>query len=224
MYLRGLLFKEEGRRFGMDLMALNIQRGRDHGLASYNDYREICALGRLRDWTAFERVFGRELTSRFQRVYESVDDIDLFAGGSVEPLVPGTELGPTFLCINGDMFARLQKGDRFYYELGGEPHSFSPEQLDQIRRVSLARVLCDNSEALRVIQPLVMARISTDCALVAALPSSLNAPCIVASSVTTLVLVGAGIVAHSVCRATAEPQVVDSLRMDAPTTKQALLL
>ncbi|CAG0890908.1 unnamed protein product [Cyprideis torosa] len=29
-------------------------------------------------------------------------------------------------------------------------------------------------------------------------------------------------VAHSVCRATAEPQVVDSLRMGASTTKQAL--
>ncbi|CAG0883453.1 unnamed protein product [Cyprideis torosa] len=33
---------------------------------------------------------------------------------------------------------------------------------------------------------------------------------------------GAGMVAHSVCRATAEPQVVDSLRMGASTTKQAL--
>lgn len=40
--------------------------------------------------------------------------------------------------------------DRFWYE--EESGGFTPSQLEQIRRTTLARVLCDNSDAVSVIQ------------------------------------------------------------------------
>lgn len=71
-------------------------------------------------------IMDRAVVDRLAAVYRSVDDIDLYAGGLVESHLPGSMLGPVFSCIIADQFARLKEGDRFFYEHGGHPNSFTP--------------------------------------------------------------------------------------------------
>jgi len=82
----------------------------------------------------------------------------LFMGGVSEKAVAGAILGPTFLCLVGDQFSRLRRGDRFFYE--EVTARFTEAQLDQLKKVSLARVLCDNSNDVAVMQPLVFQKSS----------------------------------------------------------------
>lgn len=51
---------------GLDLFALNLQRGRDHGLPPYNDWREVCGLPRARDWQSLQDNMDREVNSFYK--------------------------------------------------------------------------------------------------------------------------------------------------------------
>lgn len=62
--------------------------------------------------------------TRLARLYGSVDEIDLYIGGVSERPMKDALVGPTFVCIIGDQFSRLRRGDRFFYEEGGHPSSF----------------------------------------------------------------------------------------------------
>uniref|UniRef100_A0A182P440 Chorion peroxidase n=1 Tax=Anopheles epiroticus TaxID=199890 RepID=A0A182P440_9DIPT len=130
--------------FGSDLASLNIQRGRDHALRPYNDYRSWAGLGRI---TSFEQ-FG-PVGARLASVYESPDDVDLWVGGLLEPPTQdGALFGETFAAIISEQFARLKFGDRYYYTNGprSNPGYFSGSQLSELSKVSLASVICANIE------------------------------------------------------------------------------
>jgi len=149
------LFQTPRSHYGLDLAALNIQRGRDHGLAPYNIWREQCGLKRFTLWTELAEAMNVNSAERLSRVYNHVDDIDLFTGGMAERPVVGGIVGPTFACIIGQQFLNLRKGDRFWYESGDHPGAFSPGQLQEIRKTSLARVICDCMDDVDKIQPFV---------------------------------------------------------------------
>jgi hypothetical protein len=129
---------------GFDLAALNIQRGRDHGLASYNDFREAFGLGRVHDFAGISADAG--VQSRLRAAYASVDDIDLWVGGLAEDPVAGAQVGPLVRAILIEQFRALRDGDRFWYEraLGGR-------ELDRVRETRLADVIRRNTRIGREI-------------------------------------------------------------------------
>ncbi|XP_077288401.1 peroxidase-like [Arctopsyche grandis] len=144
---------------GIDLISMDIQRGRDHGLASYNVYRSTCGMRRA---NTFEELSGEISGDRIvllKSMYEHVDDVDLFVGASMETDVHGSILGPTFQCIVGEQFYRTRVGDRYFYDVADMPHSFSSEQMREIKKASMARLICDNSDVKKV-QPRAFEMIS----------------------------------------------------------------
>ncbi|XP_012253358.2 uncharacterized protein LOC105684530 isoform X2 [Athalia rosae] len=140
---------------GMDLASLNIQRGRDHGLPPYVDWREPCGLSPIKGWDDLDRVMPSASARRFRVIYTSVQDIDLFPGGLAEKPVPGGLVGPTFACIIAQQFSNIRKGDRFWFENPNGESSFTPAQLQQIKRVTLAQILCKTADSIETIQPFV---------------------------------------------------------------------
>ncbi len=137
----------------LDLAALNIQRGRDHGLPSYVQWRKFCKLDpeAIADWPHLGQVINdRVILEQLRRLYGHPSNIDLWVGGLLERPEGDARVGPTVKCLIGDQFERLRDGDRFWYE---NPSTFSPAQLAQIKQTSLARIICDNADDIRQVYP-----------------------------------------------------------------------
>jgi len=138
--LRNFLFGPPGSG-GFDLASLNIQRGRDHGLPSYNRVRGDFGLKAVRNFGQI--TSNAALASRLQQLYGSVDNVDAWVGLLAEDHVRGGSLGPTATAILIDQFTRLRDGDRFWYQNG----QFSTADLAMLERTKLRDVLQRNSGA-----------------------------------------------------------------------------
>ena len=69
--LRNKLFAEKGNDFGSDLLAINIQRGRDHGLPSYNEFRKICGLSELQSFDDLDdTIFNSDVKEALKDIYK----------------------------------------------------------------------------------------------------------------------------------------------------------
>jgi hypothetical protein len=111
--VRNFLFGAPGQG-GFDLVSLNIQRGRDHGLADYNTVRVAYGLPKV---TSFAQISSdTAVQASLQQAYGSVDKLDLWVAGLAEKHLPGSSLGETFTRIIVDQFSRLRDGDRYWYQ------------------------------------------------------------------------------------------------------------
>ncbi|XP_060065121.1 thyroid peroxidase-like [Ylistrum balloti] len=139
--VRDMLFLDnDGRSF--DLAALNIQRGRDHGIPPYNAYRKKFGLNRLNNFNNMPD-HNNGARGALKDVYSHVNDIDLYAGAMSEKKTSDGLLGPTFSAMLAKQFKKLKLGDRFWFERPS-PEGFSQNKRDEIRKMTLAKVMCTN--------------------------------------------------------------------------------
>ncbi|MGE0192596.1 MAG: peroxidase family protein [Planctomycetota bacterium] len=136
--VRSFLFGPPGAG-GLDLAALNIQRGRDHGLPSYAAAR--AALG-LAPRTTFAAIARDGATAQaLALVYRTVDDVDLWIGALAEMPVRGAMVGETLREMLVSQFRRLRDGDRFWYEA-----RFDPDEVADLAATRLADVIRRNTD------------------------------------------------------------------------------
>ncbi|HRH93715.1 MAG TPA: peroxidase family protein [Candidatus Peribacteria bacterium] len=124
---------------GLDLASLNIQRGRDHGLPSYNQAR--------RDYGLTPRTSFNEITSdadvaqRLSTVYGGdIEKVDMWVGGISEDHVAGGSVGELFRAVILDQFRHGRDGDRLWYQ-----RSLDTDELADVEGLTLADVIRRNT-------------------------------------------------------------------------------
>lgn len=131
---------------GFDLVSLNIQRGRDHGLPSYNDAREAMGLPRFSSFA--QLTSNAELQTKLAIAYTSINDVDLWVGGLAENKYQDAMVGELFFRILRRQFETLRDADRFWYE-----NHLNREELRRIRGTTLAKIIRRNTHIGRELQP-----------------------------------------------------------------------
>lgn len=135
--VRSFLFGPAGAG-GLDLLALNLQRGRDHGLPDFNTVRAELGLPR---YVSFSQITSdAQVAQALEQLYGSIDNIDLFAGLFVEDDTPGSIVGETMRAVLVEQFRRTRAGDRFWYE-----RSLTGAELDRVKSTRLSDIIKRNT-------------------------------------------------------------------------------
>lgn len=142
------LFHTAGEKFGLDLASIDINRGRDAGIPTYNSMRQACGLCKLNNFAEFvSEVMEPEDVPKLEALYNGcIDDLDVYTAGLLEKPVAGSMFGPTLSCIMGEAFFRWKVGDRLYYEFPSA--GFTLPQLNTIREATFAWFVCKGNPTL----------------------------------------------------------------------------
>lgn len=144
-------------RSGWETSALFVHMGRDHGVPSYVKMLQFCQNVTFPKFLKFEDLktynIKPEYIKALKYLYNSTEDIDLLPGVLLESPLPGAIVGPTLNCLIKEQFILLKKSDRFWYENDLPPSSLTTSQLKEIKKITVAGLLCVNTDDLGRIQP-----------------------------------------------------------------------
>ena len=122
-----------------DLAAINMQRGREHGLPDYNQARIDVGLSPVRRFS--EITSDRSTARKLAKVYDhDINNVDVWLGGISERHIPGGSVGELVQTVLVDQFERLRDGDRFYFE-----NTMDAELVAEIHGTRLADIILRNT-------------------------------------------------------------------------------
>ena len=124
---------------GLDLASLNIQRGRDHNLPSYNEMREALGMRKIESFN--DPVFQDGVGDQLASVYSSPDEIDLWVGGLAENTSGYSMLGETFTSIISQQFAKTAQADENFYT-----KTMNYAERQKLDKLSLSDIIRANTE------------------------------------------------------------------------------
>ncbi|TAK34711.1 MAG: T9SS type A sorting domain-containing protein [Saprospiraceae bacterium] len=137
--LRNFLFGQPGSG-GLDLVATNINRGRDRGLPDYNTVRTDFGLPALQNFSEFSS--DPLMNENLEFVYGDINKIDPWVGMLAENHMPDALFGKTAMTIVKKQFMDLRDGDRFYYE---NDYWLTEEEKQWIKNTRLSDVIRRNA-------------------------------------------------------------------------------
>merc|ERR1719354_788936 len=134
-----------------DLMAINIQRGRDHGLPDYNTARQSFGMKKIENFKdmnplVFENDENIELLGNLTNVHSGdISRVDVWTGGLMETQPEGP--GELFREIIRDQFERIRDADRFWYENRDNGH-FTEAEIAEINSITIRDVVLSTNPTM----------------------------------------------------------------------------
>jgi hypothetical protein len=137
--LRNFLFGPPGAG-GLDLASININRGRERGIPSFNSVRQSFGLDPIESF--YDLTSHVDWADKMEVIYGDINKLDAWVGMLAEDHVPGALFGETIMVIMNQQFSDLRDGDRFYYE---NDSNFDPNELWKIKTTTMADIIRRNT-------------------------------------------------------------------------------
>ncbi|CAB9507447.1 Peroxidasin homolog [Seminavis robusta] len=129
----------------LDLATLNIQRGRDHGLPTYNMLREAVGLSAMADFASITK--DTYVQALLHAAYGGdVNMVDAWVGALAEDHRSGSSMGELATTMMQIQFTRLRDGDPFFFKGDLDFTNGNMQRIFDPNSFSFAKLLRDNTD------------------------------------------------------------------------------
>ncbi|CAL4085880.1 unnamed protein product, partial [Meganyctiphanes norvegica] len=135
------LFQPSSGKFGLDLAAINIQRGRDHGLPGYTRWRMYCGLPPARNFSDLQYDMDQGALKALEKVYKYNDSALIVSGSDPQAIARKTEsilFGPKI---------KLNKLESFEIDNDLSGKRIGQGLQDKLQHRTMERIINENADS-----------------------------------------------------------------------------